>query len=286
MRSIHGETKLIGLLGHNAHYTLSPAIHNRAVHLLNLDQVYVNFDLEADDVRTFLDLFWKLGGVGLNVTKPHKNLVASLLPNCPLPSVNTLVRTSSGWAGHSTDGEGFAKALKRIDVTPEAIETVTILGSGGAAQAILRYFLHEQKGRLKKIFVIRRSADRDQTIRDIVQNSATVEFLEWSSESLKHALAHTSKDGLCIQAATVSQSAAPALQDFVPAVTDYHGPFVDLIYDKPTALYFAALHNGNKAQDGLPMLIEQARLSQKLWWGTCASYEDLASAIKHTGMLK
>jgi shikimate 5-dehydrogenase len=88
-----------------------------------------------------------------------------------------------------------------------------------------------------------------------------------------------------VQAATVSNNIEPALKEFTGALSEYQGSLVDLIYDKPSALYFTALHRGIKAQDGLPMLIEQARLSQKLWWGKSASYEDLALAIKNTGKL-
>jgi shikimate 5-dehydrogenase len=59
--------------------------------------------------------------------------------------------------------------------------------------------------------------------------------------------------------------------------------FVDLIYDRPSDLYFTAIARNFRCMDGLGMLIEQARLSQKLWWGKAASYEEMKSAIKKSG---
>jgi hypothetical protein len=34
------------------------------------------------------------------------------------------------------------------------------------------------------------------------------------------------------------------------------------------------------SQDGEAMLIEQARLAQKLWWGRALAYADLATALR------
>ena len=286
-RQIDGSTKLLGLLGQNAFYTLSPSMHNRAIQIFGLDQIYMNFDLVQESVGTFLDLFWKLGGVGLNITKPHKNLVASLLPGGKLGSVNTLVRSSDGWLGYSTDGAGFAAGLERMDVNLEDIEHLVMMGSGGAAQSIIDYLVKLPQKKLQTIHVLRRGTHRDEQLMDLVSDKKIkLKFQNWSTSDLSKSLLH-SKDQktLLVQGASVSSNLEPALKEFTSALAGYQGAFVDLIYDKPSALYFAALNSGIKAQDGLPMLIEQARLSQKLWWGKAASYEDLVLAIKNTGKL-
>lgn len=282
---LSGETKLLGLLGQDAFYTLSPTIHNRAIQIFGLDQVYVNFDLDTQSVSPFLDIFWKLGGIGLNVTKPHKNTVASLLAGNSLTSVNTLARGPNGWVGHSTDGAGFAAGLARMDVSVDTIENLVIMGSGGAAQSIIDYVLKHTAHKLQNLTMLRRSPDRDKKIQEIVgKNKFVLQFADWTPEALTIALSESAqKRTLLVQAAAVANPLEPALKEFTRALIGYQGSVVDLIYDKPSALYFAALHDGIKAQDGLPMLIEQARLSQKLWWGKSAVYEDLALAIKNTG---
>ncbi len=44
--------------------------------------------------------------------------------------------------------------------------------------------------------------------------------------------------------------------------------FVDLVYKNPSDLFYEAERRGLPCIDGLPMLVEQAVLSQKYWWGT------------------
>jgi hypothetical protein len=58
---------------------------------------------------------------------------------------------------------------------------------------------------------------------------------------------------------------------------------IDIIYDQPSEIYFEAIRLGLNCLDGMPMLIEQARLSQFLWWKKSASYDDMLFAIKNSG---
>lgn len=284
MRSIHGQTKLLGLLGHDTPYTLSPAMHNAAAAKLNLDCVYVNFDLAAEHVGAFLDLFWHLGGVGLNITKPHKSMVAQLI-GTPLRSVNTLTRGESCWVGRSTDGAGFASGLGRIDIAAQDVHTLICMGSGGAAQAIAEHFATHHAETLKQVVLVRRSDRNDRIFaKMLAAKNISLKLLPWAPESLTAAVAQisTHEHTLCVQASSAPQQ-GDDLKEWCPAFQTYTGNFVDLIYDKPSALYYDALQRNLKAQDGLPMLIEQARLSQKIWWGKAAPYEDLWQSLKNTG---
>ena len=58
---------------------------------------------------------------------------------------------------------------------------------------------------------------------------------------------------------------------------------VDIIYDHPSEIYFEAIRQDLRCLDGMPMLIEQARLSQLKWWGKAASYEEMLLAVKNSG---
>lgn len=282
MSSISGETKLLGLLGHNTSYTLSPAIHNTAIKLLHVDQVYVNFDLPEDSVSSFLNVFWAMGGVGLNVTKPYKTLVASLLKS-ELTSINTLSRGPAGWLAHSTDGLGFDRGLSRLDVEAGMFAHIVFMGGGGAVQAIAGYISSLKEKALKKVSVLRRSPKTDSYFRKLIEPSVEVNFLDWSTEALRQAVLEGESSKTLLVQGTNAPSRGEPLTEFVSALADYAGAFVDLVYDSPSALYFDTLSRGLKSQDGLAMLIEQARLSEDIWWGKSASYEDLARAIKNTG---
>ena len=287
MPSISGDTKLFGLLSHGATFTLSPAMHNAAARSFHKDLVYAHFDLPAAKVREFLDVFWHMGGQGLNVTMPHKNLVASLVKTENLESVNTLVRTDSGWSGYSTDGEGFLRGLQRSQVAISDFDAVIVMGSGGSAQAILRAIAAATTERPPITVIHRRSKNNDQRILDAV-SAAPVQMLTFRSldpESFTDTLSQTEGLKRLIIQATSAPKNGDTLKDYARALDfmSAEDVLVDLIYDNPSDLYFSAIARGLRCLDGLPMLIEQTRLSQFLWWGKAATYEEMTHAIKQSG---
>lgn len=259
---IGGETKLMGVLGENIAYTRSPAMHNRAAAALGIDIAYLPLAMPAAKVASFLDAAWSMGAVGFNVTTPHKGLVASLVPTSGLTSVNTLYRGDSGWLAASTDGEGFARGLGRLGRELSSFSRLVILGAGGAAGAIQEY-VASNVGAAPEIVVLSRSS---------AKTPLTV-------TALTEQLRDRGADTLLIQATSAPQR-GDDLAALVPALERFKGVVADLVYGKPSALYFAAIARNLTAQDGEAMLIEQARLSQMLWWGKSASYEEMALALR------
>ncbi len=278
---------MLGLLGHGAARTLSPVMHNYAAQVLRQDCVYVNFNLEPQKVANFLDIFWHIGGLGLNVTVPHKTLVASLVQCQGLTSVNTLVRDAQGWRGHSTDGVGFVSGLERAGVKPDHFDMIVLLGSGGAAQSVLAALSVATAERPLTTVVHRRSDHHDEAIRQAIAIVPVqmIAFRPMTPESFADTIYQTQGLRRLIIQATSAPKFGDTLSQYpwtLDALTsdDF---FVDLIYDRPSDLYFAAMKKDLRCQDGLPMLIEQARLSQHLWWGQSASYDDMLLAIKQSG---
>lgn len=287
MSKISGDTKLLGLLGHGARFTLSPAIHNHAAKILHRDVVYVNFDLKAEYVNAFLGLFWQMGGVGLNVTMPHKSLVSSLVNSNGLSSVNTLVRTDQGWDGFSTDGQGFLNGLARAKASIEEFDAVVVLGSGGSAQAILGAIAETLQEKPIVTVVHRRSAKNDPALRNSISKTPVqmLTLREMTPDAFMDTLRNLSGLRKLVIQATSAPKSGDRLDGYRPAVKmlDAKDLLVDIIYDHPSELYMECIRQGFNCLDGLPMLIEQARLSQHLWWHKAANYEDLLFAIKNSG---
>jgi shikimate dehydrogenase len=287
MALITGDTKLLGLLGHETSYTLSPAMHNHAAKNLHKDAVYVNFDLRAEYVKEFLGIFWQLGGVGLNVTVPHKSLVASLVETDGLTAVNTLVRNETGWTGYSTDGEGFLHGLSRAKATIQDFEAVIILGSGGSAQSILGAIAQATMEKPPITIIHRRSKNHDAKIHEAV-SKAPVQILTFRGLT-PEAFADTLENLQGIKKLVIQATSAPKNGDNLARYSSAiklltpDDLLVDIIYDQPSDIYFEAIRLGLNCLDGMPMLIEQARLSQFLWWKKSASYDDMLYAIKHSG---
>jgi len=256
---IDGATKLLGLLGEGIAYTKSPALHNRAAQLLGMNCAYLALPMPAASVKPFLDVSWTMGAVGFNVTTPHKAVVAKLFPECGLGSVNTLYRGDAGWKAASTDGEGFAKGVSRLGKALTDYERIVLLGSGGAAAAV-RAHLEQMPG--------------TRTLIELSRSSGNLDLA-----TLTASLAGHGEETLLVQATSAPQR-GDDLSSLAPALKDFAGHVSDLVYGKPSALYFGAIAKDLTAQDGEAMLIEQARLAQRLWWGKAAPYDDMALALR------
>ena len=136
VREVTRATRVYGVLGSNVTRSLSPALHNRAFADRGLDAMFL--PLSADNLDAFWNALPLLDLSGFGVTRPYKGDVVRRLSSVDdaarrMESVNTVVRTSDGWSGASTDGAGVVKPLQ--DRTELAGRAVVILGAGGAARA-------------------------------------------------------------------------------------------------------------------------------------------------------
>ena len=147
LRSAYFAPGQLGVLGDPIAHSLSPAMHNAALAVLlpthpRLAGVrYHRLHITAEALPEALSLLHAKGFAGVNLTVPHKiaalTLVETLSPEAKrAASVNTLVRTPTGWAGHTTDGQGFLEALRERSGRTTHGRPVILLGSGGAARAV------------------------------------------------------------------------------------------------------------------------------------------------------
>lgn len=202
---------------------------------------------------------------GFNVTQPFKQTVAA---HFSLTSVNTVYRQDNAFVATSTDGEGFWQGLAILK--PPAISKLVILGNGGAALALFEFW--QAKFPHCPVWVLRRNARHDYLFKG-------AELLDPEPATLAATLTGDSSQTLLVQATSAVRK-GDQLERFVSAVTNFTGIYVELDYDRHSQLYNHIKARGLRCQDGLPMLIEQARLAQKLWWGEAASSEFLYQALQ------
>ena len=258
---IKGSTRIGGLIGRQIDYSLSPAIHNRSAAILGLDCVYLPVQLAEFPNRGFFDSLLNSNVYGFNVTVPYKEAAARAV-QAPVHSVNTFYSHQGEWRGTSTDGAGFAAGLLEIEVALEECEAVILLGFGGAAQGLADYM--EALGFRGSLIAMSR--------RGSVPGYAHVRFEAFHPDVLR-ALIKEYPRALLVQCTNAPQK-GDDLRAF--SLKGLQGPFVDIIYGANTsALLQEARTLGLKCQDGLPMLIHQALLSQKLWWGDAAPYAEI-----------
>ncbi len=144
VKKLSRDSQVFGVIGNPVGHSRSPLMHNTAIKALDLDGVYLPF--EVDEVDSFVCDFvhpktrkfdWNLRG--LSVTIPHKLAVIPYLDFVDetaraIGAVNTLVIEGDEIHGYNTDVIGAMKLLdEMIDVKGAR---VAVIGAGGSARAI------------------------------------------------------------------------------------------------------------------------------------------------------
>lgn len=282
MFDINGSTKVLGVIGKQIDYTLSPMIHNLSIRKLNKNQVYLPFDvIDEGSVASLLDCFWSLGAVGFNITKPYKELVAGLLKTSDLKAVNTLYRGKTGWLSASTDAFGFISGVEKMGREFAAYDKLLFLGNGGVVTSILE-FLGSYVEKSYEVVVLRRDSSRDAFHKSLlhrIRRDHSIVFDELIPKKLSCHIGSSSSRSILIQA-TSAPLKGNDFNDYCPSLSGFEGSFTDLCYGTTSSLLPYCRSKGLLAQDGIPMLIEQARSAQELWWGTSADFDTLDEAIR------
>ena len=252
-RVITGATRVVGIIGDPVAHSRSPAMHNAAFDALGLDWVYVAFPVTRGDGAAAVRAVTTLGLAGLNVTMPHKADAAGACDDLAseasaLGAVNTVVNSGGTLVGHSTDGNGFLRALddEGIEV---AGRRVLVVGAGGAARAITHAL-----GRAGAHVTV--AARRPEAAR--------------SAASLAPDGDAVGLDGIAVEGFDVVVNATPLGMNGEAPPFDtaklHTSQFVyDTVFPVETPLLRGARARGLRAAGGLDMLVHQGALSFSLW---------------------
>lgn len=172
MIEINGHTRTCGLIGNPVEHTLSPLIHNYLADKMDKNMVYVPFMVEEGRLEDAVKGAFGLNILGCNVTVPYKNAVIPYLAEvdelaAKMGSVNTLVRTQTGYKGYNTDMTGLYRAMCSDGVSIEG-EQVVVLGAGGVGRAVA--FMCAAKG-AEKVWLLNRTLDKAQTVTEEVNHA-------------------------------------------------------------------------------------------------------------------
>ncbi len=235
---LYGHTeKRMFLIGEKLGHSFSPDIH---AHLA--DYSYTLKELSRDELPAF---FANRDFDGLNVTIPYKRDVIPLL-DCidaaakQIGAVNTVVKKNGRLYGYNTDYYGFSHMLDESGIAVEN-EKVLVLGSGGASKTAVAVL----RDRGARVTVISRSGDDHYGNLDRHKDAA--------------AIVNTTPVGMY-----PNNGLSPiSLSDF-PACRGV----LDLIYNpEKTALLLEAEAKGIPCQNGLSMLVAQAKYAAELFLG-------------------
>ena len=227
-----------GLLGKKLGHSYSPQIHS---HLGNYS--YGLFEVQPEDLSQFLH---QGEFTGLNVTIPYKK---DVLPYCDeltpsakaIGAVNTIIKRNDGTLlGHNSDYYGFRSMLAKSGLSVSK-KKVLVLGSGGASATVVTVL--KELG--ANTIVISRGGENNYTNLNkhvdakVIVNTTPVGMYPNNGES------------------PLDLNAFPLLEGVL-----------DLVYNPArTKLLMDAQHLGLKTENGLWMLVAQAKESAEYFLG-------------------
>jgi len=243
MLEINYETKLLGVVGENISYTLSPAIHNFSFEKLGINAVYLAFDIKREDFDVIFNGLLKLA-YGLNVTIPYKEeAIKYVKPNKEVERIGALNTIFKG-QGYNTDYLAVKSLVNEKGI--EKIENCTIFGAGGASRATV--FALADLG--CSINIINRSLERAEKL----------------ASELKEKGIYVKINSSCDNSDVIANSTPNS--DFIPDECIKGKLVIEFVY-KPvsTSLIKRAESRGIKTINGLEILVRQAMEAEKIWFG-------------------
>jgi shikimate dehydrogenase len=266
-------TRLAGVIGSPIRHSLSPVLHNAALEAVGLDWVYVALEVPEGEVVNALHGVRALGFEGLSVTMPHKEAVARAADRLTavadrLGAANTVVRRGRDLVGDSTDGQGFVDALRADEGLEPEGRSFAVLGTGGAARAIVLALAQEGA---TSVAVIGRNQDAAAAAMALAGEVGRIGRPEEIGDV-----------DVVVNATPVGmEPVRPIRPDGPDGLITVDLPFevdpgklgpgqlvVDLVYAPAvTPLIEAARSRGAVAVNGLGMLIHQAAHQFRLWTG-------------------
>lgn len=263
-------TARYAVFGHPVAHSLSPRIHAAFARQLGVDMEYTAHDAAPEDFAAALHTFGAIGGLGANVTLPHKERAVALCSQLSdrakrAGAVNTLTRAGALWHGDNTDGVGLLRDITLNLGRAIAGSRVLLLGAGGAARGVLPPLVDSGPAALT---IANRTARRAEELADLFQKVQGGSYRELSGRAFDLVINATSS-GL--------ENQAPPLPAgvFAPEALAY-----DMVYGRDTPFMAVARAAGAEACDGTGMLVEQAAESFLLWRGMRPETAPVLAALR------
>jgi len=245
-------------------HSRSPVIHNHWIAHYGLRGAYVLLPVQPDNLAQALRALPMLGFAGCNLTIPHKVAALQIVDKVdPLAArigaVNTVVVEADGsLTGRNTDGFGYVHSLLQEQPTWRAENgPAVVIGAGGASRAVIVGLVDQGAPEIR---LINRSWGKAQDMA--AEFGAPVCAIPWEER-------HAALDGAAMLVNTTNQGmhGEPELDlrlDLLPV----DALVSDIIYvPMETPLLAAARRRGNTTENGLGMLLHQARPAFEAWFG-------------------
>jgi shikimate dehydrogenase len=249
------------LVGHPVSHSRSPLIHQLFARQTGENLTYELIDASPDQFETAVLGFAAAGGLGMNVTVPHKRAAFELCRTHGKEAkvagaVNTISFNNGRRHGDNTDGKGFLQDLLGNHEQELAAKRVLMLGAGGAARGIIQPILTEDPSAL---VVANRTIERAEALLQDLGSPSGLSICRFDE------LEDMDQFDIVINATSAGlKGEQPPFPDTLVNSDTF---CYDLAYSlKLTPFVSWANTNGaGRAVQGWGMLVEQAAESFKIW---------------------
>lgn len=280
---VKATTKIYGIFGHPVSHSLSPLMHNSAFAALELDCVYLAFDISPEKIGHAADAVRTLGIKGINITIPHKESIIPYLdeisPEAELAgAVNTVKNEDGKLSGYNTDVGGFLRAVEEdLDFKPEGAN-VFLLGAGGAARAVMSAFCMNGA---RSIYIANRTYEKTLKLgSEFGKQFKNIKIEPIALDDKEVIKARLSETDILVNSTSAGMEGSETME--VPLESLRKSAVVyDLVYKpRETSLVRQARKLGHGASGGLGMLLYQGALSFEIWTGRDAPVNVMRKAIE------
>ncbi len=263
---VNGHSLKYYLIGHPVAHSLSPIIYNSYFKEHGIPASYGIIDVASHKqlVDTLKDL--RRRALGFNITKPHKISVTKLLDFLDkhariIGAVNTVKKENNRLIGYNTDWIGFREALQRFTGSKKYNKAL-LLGAGGAGRAVAYALV----GMVDELIIVSKSG--------ITAEQLAVKAIKWGIPSAIGLKANWNNMADLVRNTELIVNATPVgFNDSLstpipPKLITSKAVVFDLVY-RPlkTRLLKEAESKGCNVIDGLWMLVYQASMNIKIWFG-------------------
>ncbi len=244
-------------------------MHNAAFRVAGIQAVYEARQVLPGELAEAVASLRAPEMLGANLSLPHKETVLPLLDELTpaaraIGAVNTIINRGGVLVGDNTDAPGFLAALRSAGDGGQG--AAVVLGAGGAARAAV-WALRSQG---RQVYVVNRTHEKAVALTGELGGVACAPSeVPWPEVRL---LVNASSVGLDAP----EQSPLPGIPALAPGSLVY-----DMVY-KPaeTRLMRDARAAGLRAENGLTMLAQQARLAFLAWTGADVPTEVFLKALE------
>tara|TARA_B100000700_G_scaffold136805_1_gene152769 strand:+ start:114 stop:971 length:858 start_codon:yes stop_codon:yes gene_type:complete len=270
------QLKNIGIIGYPLGHSLSPGMHNYLYKSLAINAHYNKWEISELNLKNEFIRITNENFIGANVTVPYKEKIIPFLDELDSDSkitgaVNTILKQNGKLLGFNTDIYGIRECLNK-KFSDEDIDNVVLLGSGGAAKAVMYVLL--QRG-LKNISIINRTKLNTNQMLDNFKNyKFNSEYLDFDDKDKINQKCMESN--LIINTTTIGMKGS-SMEGISPldikSINNKNVVF-DLVYN-PRITKLVEIANNKNAEiiEGIDMLVYQAIRSIEIWTEITPSFD-------------